>query len=101
MFKNKLRNILFGHEINVYSDHEYLIQKATLSESQRQMKWRLILEEFGPNIYHIACVNNIITDTLSRLKSSNTEEDKSDTLSDNKLKQYITSRARNIQADFP
>ena len=40
---------------------------ATLSESQRVMRWQLILEEFGPNIQHISGVDNIVTDTLIRL----------------------------------
>ena len=29
------------------------------------MCWRLILKEFGPNIQHIAGVDNIVDDTLS------------------------------------
>ena len=55
----QFRNILFGYEIHVYSDHKNLVYEATLSESQRVMRWRLILEEFGPNIHHIAGVDNI------------------------------------------
>ena len=31
------------------------------------MRWQPILEEFGPNIQHIAGVDNIVDDTLSRL----------------------------------
>ena len=34
------------------------------------MHWRLILEEFGPNIQHISEVENIVADTLSRLTST-------------------------------
>ena len=44
-----------------------LVHAATLSEFQRVMLWRLILEEFGPNIQHISGVDNILDDTLSRL----------------------------------
>ena len=33
------------------------------------MRWRLIIEDFGPNIQHIAAVENILADTLSRLPS--------------------------------
>ena len=43
------------------------LYSATLSESQRVVLWRLILEEFGPNIQHIAVVVKIVSDTLSRL----------------------------------
>ena len=42
----QFRNILFGYEIHVYSDHKNLVYKATLSESQRVMCWRLLLKDF-------------------------------------------------------
>ena len=42
----------------------------TLSESQRVMLGLLILEEFGPNIKHIAGVDNIIADMLSTFTST-------------------------------
>ena len=44
-----------------------MVYAATLSKSQKVMRWRLILEEFGPNIQHIAGVDNIVSDTLIRL----------------------------------
>ena len=66
----KFRGICFGYEINIFSDHKNLVYAATLSESQRVMRWRLILEEFGPNIQHIAGVDNIVANTLSRLPST-------------------------------
>ena len=40
---------------------------TTLSESQRVMRWKLIIEEFGTNIQHIYGVDNIVADTLIRL----------------------------------
>ena len=46
-----------------------MVYNATLSESQRVMRWQLILEEFGTNIQHIAGVYNILSDKLSRLPS--------------------------------
>ena len=39
-----------------------MVYAATLSEPQRVMRWWLILEEFGPNIKHIAGVDNTIAD---------------------------------------
>jgi len=38
-------NILFGYK--------NLVHSATISQSQRVMRWRLILEEFGPDNIHI------------------------------------------------
>ena len=61
----QFRNILFGYEIHVYSDHKNFVYEATFSESQRVMRWRLLLEEFGPNIIHIAGVDNTVADTLA------------------------------------
>ena len=66
----QFRGIIFGYEINVFSDHKNLFYVATLIESQRVMRWKLIIEEFGPNIQHISGVDNILADTLSRLLST-------------------------------
>ena len=34
------------------------------------VRWRLILEDFGPNIQHIDGVENMVADTLSRFPST-------------------------------
>jgi hypothetical protein len=70
----QFQGILFGYEIDMFSDHKNLVYAATLSESQRVMRWRLILEEFGSNIQHIAGVDNTVADMLSRLPSANCDE---------------------------
>ena len=36
--------IIFGYEINVFSDNKNLVYSKTLSESQRMMCWQLIIE---------------------------------------------------------
>ena len=66
----KFRGILFDYEINVFFDHNNLVYAATLSESQRLMRWKLILEGFGRNIHHISGVDNIVADKLSILPST-------------------------------
>ena len=63
----QFRGILFDYEINVFLNHNNLVYAATLSESQRVMRWQLVPEELGPNIQHIAGVDNIVADTISRL----------------------------------
>ena len=63
----EFRNIIFGYPIKVYSDHKNLVNSATLSQSQRVMRWRLILEEFGPEIIHIKGEDNIAADAISRI----------------------------------
>ena len=67
---NEFRGILFGYKINEFSDHNTVVDAATLSEYQRVMRWRLIIIEFGPNIQNIVGVDNIVADTLSRLPST-------------------------------
>ena len=39
------RNILLGHQITVYTDHKNSTYK--FFNTERVMRWRLILEEFG------------------------------------------------------
>ena len=67
---NQFHGILFGHDINIFSYHKKLVFAATLRKCQRVMRWRLILEGFGPNIQHIAGFDNIVADTLSILPST-------------------------------
>ena len=43
-----------------------MVYAATLIEYQRLMFWRLIIKEFGPNIQHIAGVDNIVANMISR-----------------------------------
>jgi hypothetical protein len=86
----QFRGILFGYPIDVWSDHKNLVYAVTLSESQCVMRWRLILEEFGPNIQHIPGVDNIVADTLSRLPSANTDRAEDDT-SPETNKMFVTN----------
>ena len=61
------KNIIYGYPVKVYSDHKNLVYAATVSESQRVMRWRMILEEYGPEIVHIKGEENTSADALSRL----------------------------------
>ena len=38
------------------------------------MRWRLILEEFGPEHKYIKSENNVVADALSRLEKSPNQE---------------------------
>ena len=70
----QFRHIIQGYPITVHSDHKNLVYVATQSESQRVMRWRMILEEFNPTIRHIAGVDNVVADALSRIPSTNCED---------------------------
>lgn len=70
----EFRNVLFGYPICVFLDHKNLVHAATMSQSQRVMRWRLILEQFGPDIKHISGEDNIVADAISRLPTANNDQ---------------------------
>jgi transposase InsO family protein len=59
------RNILLGQRIRVYTDHKNLTY--TNFNTERVMRWRLILEEYGPELIYTQGKTNIVADALSRL----------------------------------
>ena len=61
----EFRNILLGHRIVVHTDHKNLTCKNFNTE--RVMRWRLILEEYGPELLYIKGEDNIVADALSRM----------------------------------
>jgi hypothetical protein len=61
----EFRNILLGHTIAIHTDHKNLIYKNFNTE--RVMRWRLILEEYGPELRYIKGEKNLVADALSRL----------------------------------
>ena len=68
----EFRNILLGHQITVYTDHKNLTHKTFNTE--RVMRWRLILEEFDPELKYIKGENNFVSNALSRLEKSPNQE---------------------------
>ena len=71
----KFLETLFGYKINLYSDHNNLAYEETQSEYKRVTSWWLILGEFGPNIQHIAGVEHLLADTISRFLSTTVDRD--------------------------
>ena len=64
----EFRNILLGRKIKVFTDYKNLVHESELKTSQRVMRWRLLLEEYGPEIAYIkGPKNNVVADALSRL----------------------------------
>ena len=61
----EFRNMLLGQQIKVYTKHKNLIHNSFNTE--RVMRWWLILEEFRPALIHIKGSKNIVADFLCRL----------------------------------
>ena len=68
----EFRNILLGQNLIVFTDHKNLTYKNF--NTDRVMRWRLILEEFGPELKYIKGEKNIVADALSRLEISTEQQ---------------------------
>ena len=73
----ELRNILLGQRIRVFTDHLNLTYKNFNTE--RVMRWQLILEEYGPVLEYIKGENNVVADALSRLHIDKTPTNRIET----------------------
>jgi hypothetical protein len=58
------RTILLGHLVKIYTDHKNLT--FANFKTDRVHRWRLIVEEYGPQIIYHPGVKNIVADFLSR-----------------------------------
>ena len=54
----EFRNILLGQQITVYTDHKNLTYKNF--NTKRVIRWRLVLEEFGPELIYLKGERNIV-----------------------------------------
>jgi len=61
----EFRNILLGQKIVVHTDHKNLTFNNF--NTDRVMRWRLIIEEYGPELHYIKGEHNVVADALSRL----------------------------------
>ena len=57
-----------GMRIVVHTDHLNLLHKKLASG--RFIRWRMIVEEFGPKFEHMEWTKNKVADALSRLDMS-------------------------------
>ena len=68
----EFRNILLGHQITVYTDHKNLTYKYFNKDCV--MRWRQIIEEFGPDLKYIKGENNVVADAIFCLEMSDNKE---------------------------
>ena len=65
--------MLLRFEIEIYSDHKKLVHETTLLSSDMVMRWRLIIEEYGPEIKYMSGQEHVVADRFSRLSMINTD----------------------------
>jgi len=63
------KHMLLGHQIIVKTDHKNLTHPASTHTSDRVLRQRLLLEEYGADLQYIQGERNIVADALSRLPS--------------------------------
>ena len=59
--------MLWGQQIVVFTDHKNLMQQALGLTSNRVYRWRLTIEEYGPEIIYIKGGNNTVADAFTQL----------------------------------
>jgi hypothetical protein len=60
--------MLWGQPIKVFTDHKNLMRDALGLTLDQVYRWRLLLEEYGPEIVYIKGIHNILADAISRLE---------------------------------
>lgn len=54
--------MLFGQKVEIFTDHINLTRDALGMTSDRVYIWRLLIEEYGPEIMYIKGVDNTVAD---------------------------------------
>ena len=62
-----------GKKLVVHTDHLTLLYKKLASACL--IRWKMLLEEFGPKVEHVKGKKNVITDALSHLHLSPKQHD--------------------------
>jgi hypothetical protein len=60
--------MLWGQQIKVFTDHANLMRDALGLTLDRVYQWRLLLEEYEPEIVYIKGIHNTVADAVSRLE---------------------------------
>ncbi len=60
--------MLWGQDIKIYTDHKNLTRDARGLTSDRVHHWRLLLEEYAPEVIYIKEIHNTVADAILRLE---------------------------------
>ena len=61
------KTMLLGQKITVFTDHKNLTYPSTDFSSDRVLRQRLTVDEFGAKLVYVKGVNNVVADALSRI----------------------------------
>ena len=64
----EFKGMLWGQRLKVYTDHKNLVRDALGLSCDRVYQWRLLLEEYNPEIVYIKGVDNVVADAISCLE---------------------------------
>ena len=95
----EFKNILIGQKLIIHTDHMNLLYKKMASE--RIIRWRLMLEEYGAEYRHIKGEDNVIADALSRLDSNFTEDSEEIEQLNNINICFPVTRKEEKESEFP
>jgi hypothetical protein len=64
----EFEGMLWGQNIKVFTDHANLLRDALGLTSDQVYQWRLLLDEYGPEVVYIKGIHNTMADAVSRLE---------------------------------
>ena len=59
--------MLWGQRINVYTDHKNLTRDGLVLTPDRVTRWRILFEEYAPEIIYVKGIHNTVADAILRL----------------------------------
>ncbi len=60
----EFKGILWGQDMKVYTDHKHLTRDALGLTYDRVYRWRLLLEEYAPEIIYVKRIHNTVADAI-------------------------------------
>ncbi len=64
----EFKGLLWGQDIKVYTDHKNITRDALCLTSVRVYCWRLLLEEYAPEIVYIKGIHNTVAEAILQLE---------------------------------
>ncbi len=84
----EFKNILLDQKLIGHMDHKNLLYQKMSTD--RIIRWRLLIEEFGPTFMHIKGEKDVIADALSRLDANFNEKLPTEPMNDSMAYIFLT-----------